>query len=151
MLPTTYRMRDEYTIPAPEAAFDVVLAAQVIEHVRRIWQWMPEVARVLKPAAKLVILSPISWPHHPAPYDCWRIYSDGMRALCDEAGLRTITCELNALEPRPSKRWYPGTSYGYGRSRDIVSVAKQTIERVFQLPVRTAVDMITIAEKPLTD
>jgi SAM-dependent methyltransferase len=146
---TTYVMQTEYDIPTPEDTFDVVLAAQVVEHVRRIWEWVPELARVTKPGGTVILISPISWPHHRVPYDCWRIYPDGMQTLCDEAGLHVILSHAESLEPVFSRRRYPGIGYDwsfYGRS-----TAGRLIERAKGLvgwPMPTALDLITVARKP---
>jgi SAM-dependent methyltransferase len=90
---------DEYSFPLQDDSFDVVLAANVIEHVRKIWVWFPEVARVCRPGGTVIVINPITVPHHPYPIDCWRIYPDGIRALHEESGLRTELAEFDALEP----------------------------------------------------
>lgn len=152
MGPPTYSMRTEYEIPTPDDSFDVVLAGQVIEHVRRIWQWVPELARVAKPGGIVILISPISWPYHAAPYDCWRIYPDGMRALCDEAGLEVLISHSESLEPVSSRRRYPGIGYDWylhGKT----SKKFRLIERLRGLlgwPMPTALDLITVARKTAT-
>jgi SAM-dependent methyltransferase len=144
---TTYRMDDEYTIPAEQDSFDIVLAGQVIEHVRRIWVWLPEVARVTRPGGKVILLSPISWPHHPAPYDCWRIYPDGMEALCADAGLQVTLCEFDALEDVPSKRSYHGVSHSSYKTRRR-NPLRERAKTLLGWPLPNALDLITIAGKP---
>jgi SAM-dependent methyltransferase len=153
---TTYRMQDEYEIPAADQAFDVVLAGQVIEHVRRPWRWLPELARVTKPGGNVILLAPISWPYHPAPYDCWRIYPDGMRALCDEAGLEMLDCRFESLEPLPSKRSYPYVGYydcvnpGGTKShwKKRVKGLIGWLKGLIGWPVPTALDLVVVARKP---
>ena len=105
-----YRMSSEYEIPLPSGAFDVVLAAQVIEHVRQIWIWIREVARVCRPGGLVILICPVTWPYHEAPVDCWRIYPEGMKTLAAEAGLEVLECRFESLEPRPTRRSYPGRS-----------------------------------------
>jgi SAM-dependent methyltransferase len=95
----TYRAADEYTFPMPSGMFDVVVSGQVIEHVRKTWVWMQEVARVCKPGGYVITVNPVSWGYHEAPIDCWRIYPEGMRALYDEAGLSVSECVAESLEP----------------------------------------------------
>lgn len=97
----THVSSGEYEFPLPSDAFDVVLSAQVIEHVRKIWLWIKELARVCKPGGWVITINPVSWPYHEDPIDCWRIYPDGMRALYDEAGLtvNTSVCEFLAEHP----------------------------------------------------
>jgi SAM-dependent methyltransferase len=89
------RFLDEYEIDSPGDRFDVVLSGQVIEHVRKPWLWIKELARIAKPGGYVIIINPVSWPYHEAPVDCWRIYPEGMRSLFEEADLRT---ELSIFE-----------------------------------------------------
>ena len=97
----TYALTDEYQFPIPTGKHDVVLLGQVIEHVRKCWVWIKEVARVRKPGGLVVTINPISWPYHEAPVDCWRIYPEAMKTLYEEAGLRVQTAKFESLE-RPS-------------------------------------------------
>ena len=98
-----YVATDPYVFPITDLNFfDIVLSGQVIEHVAKIWRWMPELARVCKPGGHVITINPVSWVFHPCPLDCWRIFPDGMKALYDDAGLivdlsicETITPESN--------------------------------------------------------
>ena len=60
----TYLAESEYSFPIPDNSYDVVFSAQVIEHVRKIWRWMPEVARVCKPGGLVITINPFSWHYH---------------------------------------------------------------------------------------
>ncbi len=90
----------EYDFGLPEGGYDIVLSAQVIEHVRKVWVWIREVARVCKPGGMVITINPVSWPYHEAPIDCWRMYPEAMRALYDEAGLSVDVCEWGSLDHR---------------------------------------------------
>ena len=83
----TYRAETEYQFPIPSESYDVIVSGQVIEHVRKVWIWMEEVARVCKRGGTVITVNPINWPYHEGPVDCWRIYPEGMRALYEAAGL----------------------------------------------------------------
>jgi SAM-dependent methyltransferase len=83
----TYPKSDAYHFPISENQYDVVLSGQVIEHVPHIWRWMAELTRVTKPGGLVITINPVSWPYHEAPIDCWRIYPEGMKALCEDSGL----------------------------------------------------------------
>ncbi len=95
----THHAVDEYTFPLASDQFDVVVSGQVIEHVRKAWVWLKEVARVCKPGGYVITVNPVTWGYHEAPIDCWRIYPEGMRALYDEAGLDVEHCSAEGLEP----------------------------------------------------
>jgi SAM-dependent methyltransferase len=98
--PRHVRFRSDYEIDCPDETFDVVYHGNVIEHVPRVWAWLQECARVLKPGGKMIAICPISWPYHPDVHgplgrDCWRIYPEGMKALFADAGLR---CDLAVFQ-----------------------------------------------------
>ena len=94
----TYRTASDYSFPVPDSSYDIVVSGNVIEHVREVWTWMQEVARVCRPGGLIVTSCPITFHHHPAPVDCWRIYPDGMRALSDHAGLEVLVSEFESVE-----------------------------------------------------
>jgi SAM-dependent methyltransferase len=146
----TYPMRDEYSIPIPDASVDAVVAGNVIEHVRKVWVWMEELARIARPGGRVIIVNPISWPHHAAPYDCWRIYPDGMRALCSHAGLAVELCEQVSLEPRRSRHTYFAESWEYLRASRRNALTGPFMAAV-GWPMPTALDLITVATKPFPD
>lgn len=89
---------DEYAIPQPDGVYDIVLSAQVIEHVRKPWRWLPELSRVCKQGGHVITICPVSWPCHQHPVDCWRMYPEGLRALHEEAGLITTLARAESLE-----------------------------------------------------
>jgi SAM-dependent methyltransferase len=141
----THVMASEYELPVPDQAYDIVLSGQVMEHVRRVWRWMGELARVCRPGGHVITISPVSWPFHEVPFDCWRAYPEGMRALSEEAGLEVVLCRCESLEPRPTRNWYPGLSYAHVAHRGRLGEA---VKRVIGWPLPVAVDTITIARKP---
>ncbi len=85
----------EYNYPIENETYNIIIAGQVMEHVKNIWKWVDELKRITKKNGYLIIISPISWPYHEAPVDCWRIYPEGMKALLEEKGLKI---ELNHFE-----------------------------------------------------
>lgn len=88
----------EYVMPIDDSHYDIVLSGQVIEHVRRPWVWLRELARVCKPGGAVITICPVSWPFHEEPIDCWRIYPDGMRALYSDAGLEISLVRCQSLD-----------------------------------------------------
>ena len=99
----------EYSFPLRDDAYDVVLSGQVIEHVRKIWTWYRELARVCRPGGLVITICPVTWPYHEDPVDCWHIYPEGMKALCEEAGLQPVLIESENVEPAlklREKRWF---------------------------------------------
>ena len=141
----TYPNSPVYSFAIPDNTYDIVFSGNVIEHVAKVWRWMPELARVTKPGGLVITINPTSWPYHPAPIDCWRIYPDGMQALCDEAGLKVEFSYFGSLELPQMKRYLPGRAPEWQSAR---------LRRAFKVlgwlgfPVEKAFDTITIARKP---
>jgi SAM-dependent methyltransferase len=140
-------MPSEYEIPAADGSFDIVLSGQVIEHVRRPWTWIGELARVCGCNGVVITVNPVSWPYHEAPVDCWRIFPEGMRALCESAGLVVELSRWESLEP-PPRRSYPGESYDQGRGARGRKLNRLLAATGWPLPV--AFDTITVARRPNT-
>lgn len=141
----TYPKSDVYSFAIPDNTYDIVFSGNVIEHVAKVWRWVPELARITKPGGLVITINPTSWPYHPAPIDCWRIYPDGMQALCDEAGLKVELSFFGSLELPHTKRALPGRAPEWQSTR---------LRRAFRFlgwfgfPVEKAFDTITIARKP---
>ena len=65
-------------------SFDMVIATETLEHVRRPWVAMAEIYRVLKPGGIMLQTAPFMWPYHGCQRysDYWRFSADGWRELC---------------------------------------------------------------------
>jgi hypothetical protein len=72
------------------SSVDVLVSGQVLEHVEFFWITMLEVARVLRPGGLACIIAPSGGYEHRYPVDCWRFYTDGMRALARYARLECV-------------------------------------------------------------
>jgi SAM-dependent methyltransferase len=143
-------MHNEYELPLPDESVDYVVSGNVIEHVRRPWDWMPELARVCRRGGYVVTVSPLSWPYHEAPVDAWRIYPEGMRALSEAAGLEVELSEFGTLEPAARQRHYPGQTFDFGSEMRPVTRFKFGIKRLLTWPIPAAYDTVTVARRPLT-
>ncbi len=144
----THKACESYSFPIDDGFYDVVFSAQVIEHVPEIWSWMKEIARITKFGGRIMIINPVSWPYHEAPVDCWRIYPEGMKALCRYAGLDVEFSFCGSVEPPAVKRILPGRSRQW---------QPRTLKLFYRLigwtgwPVEKAIDNVTIARKVLRD
>jgi len=74
----------------PNNFADVVISGQAFEHIEFPWLTIKEIYRVLKSGGICCIIAPSSGPEHKYPYDCWRFYPDGMRALAKWVGFRVV-------------------------------------------------------------
>jgi SAM-dependent methyltransferase len=145
----TYITKSEYNFPIQSDQYDVVLSGNVIEHVRKIWRWMPELARVCKPAGIVITVVPVSWHYHEAPIDCWRIYPEGMMALSEDSGLEVVISEWESVELEAVSRFFVTAPHSSGRARlQRISGLLNMVSGKLKLPVQGAFDTITIARKP---
>lgn len=78
----------------PSDHFDTVVCHQVLEHVPRPWDAMAEFHRLLLPGGRLLLSVPHLSRRHELPHDYFRFTQDGVRALCEGAGLEIV--ELQA-------------------------------------------------------
>ncbi len=79
--------------PLPDAAFDAVVSNQVLEHVREPWVMVEQIARLLKPGGQCVITAPFLIGYHADPDDYFRYTTQGIRYLCERAGLQVELSE----------------------------------------------------------
>lgn len=82
---------DGHTIPFADETFDLVFAAQVIEHTINPWEFSKECQRVTKKGGLLQIEAPQNYPYHGAPYDFFRFTYTGFISLFKD-------CEIEHVE-----------------------------------------------------
>lgn len=97
---------------------DVMISGQAFEHIEFFWLTCLELSRVLKPGGLCCLIAPSAGPEHRYPLDCWRFYSDGMRAMLAYAGLDIIS--VNTYR-EPADDWTDDSSAW----QDSVVVARQ--------------------------
>jgi SAM-dependent methyltransferase len=123
--PGGLRMADDNSFECEDGRFDVVVSLNVAEHVRRIWTWLREVARITKPGGLIISVNPVSWPYHTAsynPFDCWRILPDGWNVLFEEVGLEPILARLGTVSLlEPGLR----VEHGYGDVVDAIAIGRK--------------------------
>ena len=140
----TYSSAQEYAFPIEDNQYDMVISGQVMEHVKKIWLWIKEIERVCKPGGMVATISPVSWPYHEAPVDCWRIYPEGMKALLEDTSLEIIICKFETLEHPEYWNFTPGISLEY---------VKPKLRRFYKFigkfgyPIEKSLDLVTISIK----
>jgi len=81
LLPTTGPdlVGDAHRLPLREAAYDAVIATQVLEHCHTPERVVQEIHRVLKPGGWLVVSVPFVYVIHADPWDFWRFTEYALR------------------------------------------------------------------------
>jgi SAM-dependent methyltransferase len=80
-------------LPFRSGTFDAALNVVVLEHTREPAQVVAELARVLKPGARLLLIAPQDWAMHQRPHDYFRYTRYGLEWLLQRAGLSVVTIE----------------------------------------------------------
>lgn len=81
---------DLAALPFRDAAFAAAINIVVLEHTKQPARVIAELARVLQPAGRLLIVAPHSWEVHQAPNDFFRFTRHGLSFLFDRADLKTV-------------------------------------------------------------
>lgn len=74
-------------LPFQDAACDVMLCTEVLEHVPEPDLLFREIARLMKPGGILVLTTPQTWGLHLEPHDYFRYTRYGLEALATRTGL----------------------------------------------------------------
>jgi SAM-dependent methyltransferase len=73
-------------LPVPDAAYDVVLCVQVLEHVDDPAAGVRELHRVTAPGGRVLLSTHGAMVYHPSPVDLWRWTHAGLERLFAAAG-----------------------------------------------------------------
>ncbi len=81
---------DLLALPFADACFDACINVVTLEHLREPGCALCEMARVLKPGARLLLVAPQDWEIHQAPHDYFRFTRFGLEHLLETAGFHSI-------------------------------------------------------------
>ena len=73
--------------------FDVVISGQVMEHVKRPWEWLKSLSSCF--TKYICIVAPHTFKEHRFPIDTYRYLPDGMRDLFDYANIKEVEIVKN--------------------------------------------------------
>ncbi|MBN1638297.1 MAG: methyltransferase domain-containing protein [Ignavibacteriales bacterium] len=107
----------------PSNSFDVVISGQTFEHSEYFWLSILEIRRILKYGGLCCIIAPSSGPEHRYPVDCYRFYTDGIKAIAKFAGLNILEAETE-WEP---KQEYPDKSGEIWKDTILIGQKKEFI------------------------
>lgn len=72
--------------------FDVMISCSVLEHVKRPWIAVKQMAKYLTSGGLIFLQTHHTFPLHAYPYDYWRFTAESLTMLCEEAGLEVVEC-----------------------------------------------------------
>jgi SAM-dependent methyltransferase len=96
--------------PPRSAAYDIIIAEQVLEHVKWPYRAARNVHAMLRPGGWFIVTTPFLLRLHREPNDCTRWSEEGMRYLLAESGFRLENIETGSWGNRACvrgnfKRW----------------------------------------------
>ncbi len=83
-------LADLTRLPFASASFDAAIHIVTLEHVREPGCVLQELARVLAPRGRVLVVAPHEWEVHQAPHDYYRYTRYGLAYLLERAGLVEI-------------------------------------------------------------
>ena len=84
---------DLAALPFPNASFEAALNIVVLEHTPDPAQVLCEIARILKPGGRVLLVVPQQWEVHQAPRDYFRFTRFGLERLLRKAGFAAPAIE----------------------------------------------------------
>lgn len=73
--------------------FDLVIAEQVFEHIRKPAAAAQNVRAMLRDRGLFLITTPFLIRYHPSPLDLWRWTAHGMRCFLEDEGFQVLASE----------------------------------------------------------
>ncbi len=84
---------DLSALPLAGSCCDACINIVTLEHVREPARVIAEMARVLKPGGRLLLIVPHEWEVHQSPHDYFRYTRHGVQYLLESAGFSGIVIE----------------------------------------------------------
>lgn len=91
-----------------EHSFDVVVSANVLEHINDWRSAVFAMKRLLRPGGVLLVIAPCIWVYHAHPGDYWRYTAEDFRAIFGDMDVVNLQ-----QDPAP-----PALAYGMFRKRE---------------------------------
>jgi SAM-dependent methyltransferase len=83
-------LADLAALPFAAGTFDAAIHVVTLEHVREPAAVLAEIARVLAPGGRLLLVAPQEWEVHQSPHDYFRYTRHGLAYLLEKSGMRPV-------------------------------------------------------------
>jgi SAM-dependent methyltransferase len=77
-------------LPFEASSFDTILLSDVLEHLAEPGALVQEIARLLRPEGRVLIMVPFLYNIHEAPFDFYRYTEFALRRFCDRSALKIL-------------------------------------------------------------
>ena len=81
---------DGKSLPFSDQSFDSVFSSEVFEHIFNLEDMLPEIERVMKPGAMILVTCPFAISEHEVPNDYARYSSFGLKHLFQKNGFEVV-------------------------------------------------------------
>ena len=110
-------------LPFRDGSFEAALNIVTLEHVREPARVLKEIARVLAPGGRLLLIVPHEWEVHQSPHDYFRYTRHGVGYLAAQAGLTVERCDaVGGYFRLMSRRWLNGLQFFPGWLMPVVAL-----------------------------
>lgn len=89
--------------------FSAALSMNTLEHCRRPWEVVVNIAHHIVVGGTVILIAPFMWPIHDYPSDYFRYTGDGLASLMDNAGLQCLACGQQESSRYKFDAWAVGT------------------------------------------
>jgi len=83
--------------------FETILALNLLEHTFEPIKVLDNIMGLLRPGGNCVVTTPVVWPLHDYPYDCWRINPNFYEQYCESRSFRLFDDLFEYLKYGPVK------------------------------------------------
>jgi SAM-dependent methyltransferase len=140
---------EELTDYFDENSVDVVIATELIEHVRDWRIVVNNMKRVLKPGAYIYITTrSIGYPFHACPYDCWRYQAQDIRKIFSDFEVISLKQDPIApgvfLKARKPIDWKPADLEEIYLYSIILGRRTKAIPRISDMPLIRRLKQLTV-------
>jgi SAM-dependent methyltransferase len=98
-----------YGLPFDSDTIDVIVCGQVFEHIPFFWVTMIDFSRVLRRGGLVILSAPSRGHVHHLPFDGWRFYAHGYKALAQFSGLECVVARTDHPRLDPETRRFDYT------------------------------------------